>query len=103
MTPLKTLELERDDQREDHAEQRSLLVAAERHESVVQVRTVVLLALLAIVRKLIIFDLSKSDAYQLFALAAAALALGAVYWLVRDQDARQRAAAAAGRQAAEDG
>jgi uncharacterized membrane protein (DUF373 family) len=65
---------------------RSLLVVAERKESIVQVRTVMLIALLAIVRKLIILDLTSTDALQLFALAAAILALGAVYWLVRDQD-----------------
>ena len=65
---------------------RSLLVVAERQESIVQVRTVILIALLAIVRKLIILDLTSTDALQLFALAAAILALGAVNWLVRDQD-----------------
>jgi uncharacterized membrane protein (DUF373 family) len=67
---------------------RSLLVVAERRESVVQVRTVVLIALLAIVRKLMIIDLSTTDASQLFALAAAIVALGAVHWLVREQDRR---------------
>ena len=65
---------------------RSLLVVAQRQESIVQVRTVILIALLAIIRKLIILDLASTDAIQLFALAAAILALGAVYWLVRDQD-----------------
>jgi uncharacterized membrane protein (DUF373 family) len=40
---------------------------------------------LAVVRKLIILDLSSTDAFHLLALAAAILALGAVYWLVRDQ------------------
>ena len=69
---------------------RSLLVVAERRDSVVQVRTVVLIALLAIVRKLLILDLSSSDAAQVLALAGAILALGGVYWLVRDQDRRQR-------------
>jgi len=73
---------------------RSLLVVAERHDSVVQVRTVVLLAMLAIVRKLIILDLATAGANQLFALAAAILALGAVYGLVRDHDARKRTRAA---------
>ena len=63
---------------------RSLLVLAERRDSVVQVRTVVLIALLAVVRKLIILDLSSTDSFHLLALAAAILALGAVYWLVRD-------------------
>ena len=33
-----------------------------------------------------ILDLASTEALQLFALAAAILALGAVYWLVRDQD-----------------
>ena len=70
---------------------RSLLVVAERGDSIVQVRTVVLIALLAIVRKLLILDMSVTDALHLFALAAAILALGCVYWLVRDQDSRERA------------
>ena len=56
------------------------------HGGIVQVRTVVLIALLAIVRKVMILDLASTEALQLFALAAAILALGAVYWLVRDQD-----------------
>ena len=54
-----------------------------------QVRTVILIALLAIVRKLMIMDLSTADAQELFALAAAVLALGGVHWLVRDQDKRE--------------
>jgi uncharacterized membrane protein (DUF373 family) len=62
---------------------RSLIVIAERRESVVQVRTVVLIALLAVVRKLLILDPNAADALHLFALAAAILALGGVYWLVR--------------------
>jgi uncharacterized membrane protein (DUF373 family) len=70
---------------------RSLLVVAERQHGIVQVRTVLLIALLAIVRKLMIIDLSAADATEVFALAAAILALGVVYWLVRDQDRRERA------------
>ncbi len=67
---------------------RSLLVLAERHESIVQVRAVILIALLAVVRKLIILDISHTEALTLFALAAAILALGCVYWLVRDRNER---------------
>jgi uncharacterized membrane protein (DUF373 family) len=67
---------------------RSLLVVAERRQGIVQVRTVLLIALLAIVRKLMIIDLSAADAAEVLALAAAILSLGAVYWLVRDQDRR---------------
>jgi uncharacterized membrane protein (DUF373 family) len=73
---------------------RSLLVVAERRSGIVQVRTVVLIALLAIVRKLLILDLSVTDAQHLLALAAAILALGCVYWMVRDQDSRERATSA---------
>ena len=64
----------------------SLRVVLERRESVVQVRTIVLIAILALVRKFIILDLKTTPAEELFALAAAILALGAVHWLVRDQD-----------------
>jgi len=70
---------------------RSLLVITERGESVVQVRTVILLAMLAIVRKLIILDLKTTDSLQLFALAASILALGSVHWLIREQDRRESA------------
>jgi uncharacterized membrane protein (DUF373 family) len=72
---------------------RSLLVVAERRHGVVQVRTVVLIALLAVVRKLMIIDLSTTDAQQLLALSAAIVALGSVHWLVRDQDRRDDAKA----------
>jgi uncharacterized membrane protein (DUF373 family) len=72
---------------------RSLLVAIDRRASVVQVRAVVLIAMLAIVRKLILLDLSSTEAQTLLALSAAILSLGGVYWLVRDQDRREREAA----------
>ena len=67
---------------------RSILVAVERRETIFQVRTVVLLALLAILRKVIILDVTKTDALTLLALSAAILSLGGTYWLLRDQDAR---------------
>jgi uncharacterized membrane protein (DUF373 family) len=70
---------------------RSLLVVTERRKSIIQVRTVILLAMLAIVRKLIIVDLESTEAVQLFALAATILALGCVHWLVREQDRRENA------------
>ena len=69
---------------------RSLLLVTERRETVVQARAVILIAILAIVRKVIILDLATTSALQLFALAAAILSLGAVFWLVRDQDRRDQ-------------
>jgi uncharacterized membrane protein (DUF373 family) len=67
---------------------KSLLVVADRHDSVVQIRSVVVIALLAICRKIIILDLTETDALHTLAFAAAILALGVVYWLMRDRDQR---------------
>lgn len=66
----------------------SLLIVLTRQESVVRVRSIVLIAMLAMVRKFIIIDLGATDAMEIFALAAAILTLGVVYWLVREQDQR---------------
>lgn len=68
---------------------RSLLVIVERRFGVVQVRAVVMIAMLAVVRKFIIIDLGEVEAMKLLALGAAMLSLGIVYWLVRDQDRRE--------------
>jgi len=70
---------------------RTVLVMTERQQSIVHVRAVVLIAMLSIVRKLLIFDLAGGEAIELFALAAAILALGGVYWLVRDRETRDAA------------
>ncbi|MFM0089373.1 phosphate-starvation-inducible PsiE family protein, partial [Paraburkholderia sediminicola] len=56
-----------------------------RRDHIVQVKTVVLIALLAIARKFIILD-PNSDPYRIGALAVALLALGGVYWLMRQRD-----------------
>jgi uncharacterized membrane protein (DUF373 family) len=69
---------------------RSLLVATERSFGILQVRTIVLIALLAIARKFIILDLGETESSKIAALAGAALALGVVHWLVRDQDRREQ-------------
>ncbi len=67
---------------------KSILVVAARGESIVQIRSVIVIALLAICRKIIILDLSKTDASHILALAVAILALGTVYWLISDRDRR---------------
>lgn len=68
---------------------KSLLVVAERFDTVVQIRSVVMISLLAICRKVIILDLNETDAPHLVAFAAIIVALGVVYWLVSDRDRRQ--------------
>jgi len=67
---------------------KSLLVVAQRRDTIVQIRSVVTIALLAICRKVIILDLTETDALHIVALAAAILALGIVYWLISDSDPR---------------
>jgi uncharacterized membrane protein (DUF373 family) len=64
----------------------SLLMVLARQESVVRVRSIVLIAMLAMVRKFIILDIGEAQAAEVLALSAAILSLGIVYWLVREQD-----------------
>ncbi|GJD97641.1 phosphate-starvation-inducible PsiE family protein [Methylobacterium iners] len=64
----------------------SILSVLHRQESIIQLRTVILIAMLALARKFIILDASKTEPLIIIGLAAAVLALGAVHWLVRDQD-----------------
>ncbi len=66
----------------------SIVRVLERRHGVIQVKTVILIALLALVRKFIIIDTAHTEPMTLIGLAAALLALGIVYWLMRDQDRR---------------
>ncbi len=67
----------------------SLLLVLARQESIVRVRSIILIAMLAMVRKFIILDLGEASSQELFALSAAILALGIVYCLVREEDRKQ--------------
>jgi uncharacterized membrane protein (DUF373 family) len=66
----------------------SLLVVLARQESIIRLRTVIVIAMLAMVRRFIVVDVTAVAADELLALAAAILALGIVHWLVREQDQR---------------
>jgi len=66
----------------------SLLVVLARQESIIRLRTVLVIAMLAMVREFIVLDVNAVTADELLGLAAAILALGIVHWLVRDQDRR---------------
>jgi uncharacterized membrane protein (DUF373 family) len=65
-----------------------------RRDHIVQVKTVLLVALLAIARKFIILDPAGAPA-QIAALGFALVALGSVYWLMRQRDDPVDATAAA--------
>ncbi len=64
----------------------SIVKVIERKDHVVQVKTVLLIALLALSRKFIILDIKIMNPGNLAALALSVLALGVVYWLIREDD-----------------
>ena len=61
---------------------------ATREQSVIQTKIVLLIALLALARKVIILDLQQTTPTELLGLAAVTLALGMSYWLLRERDDR---------------
>jgi uncharacterized membrane protein (DUF373 family) len=65
----------------------SIIKVALRNESRIQVKTVILIALIALARKFVILDPGTRPA-TIAALAMALLALGVVYWLMRERDDR---------------
>lgn len=70
----------------------SIVRVVSRKESIIQIKTVVFIAILALARKFIILDTSKTDANTITALAITVLALAGVYWIIRDSDHRHRLA-----------
>lgn len=66
----------------------SIIRVAQRKDSIVQVKTVVLISLIALARKFVILDTTATPAMTIAALAAATLVLGVVYWLLRERDDR---------------
>src|SRR5260370_21141491 len=64
----------------------SLMVVLHHQRNVVQTRSVILIALLALVRKFIVLDPYQTEPSTLARLAGAALALGIVFWLVRSEE-----------------
>ena len=57
---------------------------------IIQARIVILIALLALARKIIVADLFEIAPAELLGLAALSLSLGVTYWLVRDTDESRR-------------
>lgn len=66
----------------------SIALALTRRSGVLQVRIVILIAVLVIMRKLILLDYKTASLEQLAGFGAVALALGGVYWLIGDGDRR---------------
>ncbi len=62
-----------------------------RERGIIQAKIVILIALLALVRKIIVVDLSLVPPGTIAAIAALVIALGVTYWLIRERDDRLRA------------
>ncbi len=65
----------------------SIIRVALRRDSIIQVKTVILIGLIALARKFVILEPEFSPA-KVAALAGATLALGVTYWLLRERDDR---------------
>lgn len=66
----------------------SLQYVVTREQSVIQMKVVLLIALLALARKFIILDVQEMSPGHLLGLAAITLVLGVTYWLMRERDDR---------------
>lgn len=64
----------------------SIIKVVHRRAHIIQVKTVILIAQLALARKFIILDLQTTGAMQVFALGFAVLVLAVAHWLIRERD-----------------
>ena len=71
--------------------QHSIVRMAVRGDSLIQVKTVLLIGLIALARKFVILDPADTTPAKVAALSGATIALGVVYWLLRERDDRQAA------------
>jgi len=67
----------------------SIVLSMRTRSGAIQVRIVVLIAILAIARKLILLDYKSAHLELLLGLGGISLALGLVYWLLADGDRRR--------------
>lgn len=71
----------------------SIAVALRARSGAIQVRIVVLIAILVLARKLILLDYKSVSLETLLGFSGLALSLGVLYWLLADGDRRRRGAA----------
>lgn len=62
----------------------SILRHIREHSTIIQAREVILIGMLAVVRKVIIIDLSVASPWQLAGLGVVIISLASAYWLMRD-------------------
>jgi uncharacterized membrane protein (DUF373 family) len=73
----------------------SIVLAMRRRSGVLEVRVVILIAIIVIARKLILLDYTNTGLDMLLGLGGLALSLGALYWLLTDIERRRTPSASA--------
>lgn len=73
----------------------SIALAMRRRSGVIEVRVVILIAIIVIARKLILLDYTNTKLETLLGLGGLALSLGALYWLLTDIEHRRPPSATA--------
>ncbi len=68
----------------------SIIKVLERQSHIIQVKAIILLALLALARKFIILNLETVEPFKIIALSLSVLVLGAVYWLLDQKDKEEK-------------
>ncbi len=69
----------------------SIIKVLERQSHIIQVKAIILLALLALARKFIIINLETVEPFKIIALSLSVLVLGVVYWLLDQKDKEKKA------------
>lgn len=67
----------------------SIAQVVERRQSIIQVRIVILIAILAVMRKFIVLDFENTSAEKLISLALVVVALAGIYWVFRSSELRR--------------
>jgi uncharacterized membrane protein (DUF373 family) len=65
----------------------SIALSISKRSGILQARTIVLIAILVIARKVILLDFSSTSFEQLIGIGAVALAFGLLYWLINARSA----------------
>jgi uncharacterized membrane protein (DUF373 family) len=68
----------------------SIAQAIRRRSGILEVRVVILIAIIVIARKLILLDYANTALEMLLGMGGLALSLGALYWLLSDIERRRR-------------
>jgi uncharacterized membrane protein (DUF373 family) len=68
----------------------SIIKVLERQSHIIQVKAIILLALLALARKFIIINLEIVEPLKIIALSLSVLVLGVVYWLLDQKDKEKK-------------